>query len=225
MSYHSFLIVISLWVNTHNHPHFSFPIKVVFEEVRNFGVPVRHHLEDNKRWVELFWLDWNYKIIQLYNQSKWGTNLTGSTHLVFTQDFNTGTQSHQRLVDVTCTWANTLLNACKSDGKKFLWFKDQILQFELTCFPKATSLCSGSVGALAACQIHQTQLAHIHLVFVLNFNTWFDLNRLESFLTWARFDLERSEDQRGQADPTGIEHMSHSTHQRNTTSHSWWEIR
>lgn len=89
--------------------------------------------------------------------------------------------------------------------KRFLWFKDQTLQPELTCFPKATSLCSGSVGALTARQIHQTQLAHIHLVFVLNFNnTRFDLNRLESFLTRARFDLERSEDQCGQADPTGI---------------------
>lgn len=46
---------------------------------------------------------------------------------------------------------------------------------ELTCFPKATTLRSGSVGALTACQVHQTQLAHIHLVFVLKFNTRFNL--------------------------------------------------
>lgn len=44
---------------------------------------------------------------------------------------------------------------------------------DLTCFTEATTLRSGSVGALTACQIHQTQLAHIHLVFVLIFNTEF----------------------------------------------------
>lgn len=49
---------------------------------------------------------------------------------------------------------------------------------ELTCFPKATTFRSGSVGALTACQVHQTQLAHIHLVFVLKFNTTFDLKKV-----------------------------------------------
>lgn len=46
--HHSFLIVISLWVNTHNHPHFSFSIKVVFKQMCNFGVSVWHHLDDKK---------------------------------------------------------------------------------------------------------------------------------------------------------------------------------
>lgn len=47
--HHSFLIVISLWVNTHYHPHFSFSVKVVFKQMCKFGVSVRHHLEDEKR--------------------------------------------------------------------------------------------------------------------------------------------------------------------------------
>lgn len=38
---------------------------------------------------------------------------------------------------------------------------------EPTCFPQTAALCSRSVGALAACQVHQTQLTHIHLAFVL----------------------------------------------------------
>lgn len=41
---------------------------------------------------------------------------------------------------------------------------------ERTCFTQTTSLGSGSAGALTACQVNQTQLAHIHLVFVLQFN-------------------------------------------------------
>lgn len=40
---------------------------------------------------------------------------------------------------------------------------------EPTCFPQTATLCSRSVGALAACQVHQTQLTHIHLAFVLQF--------------------------------------------------------
>lgn len=40
---------------------------------------------------------------------------------------------------------------------------------EPTCFPQTATLCSRSVGALAASQVHQTQLTHIHLAFVLQF--------------------------------------------------------
>lgn len=92
--HHSFLVVISLWVNTHNHPHFSFSIKVVFKEMCNFGVSVRHHLDDKSE---------DKKTVELLYNIFWDTDLTGSTHLVFTQDFNTGPQCHQGLVDITCT--------------------------------------------------------------------------------------------------------------------------
>lgn len=47
--HHSFLVVIGLWVHTHYHPHFPFPIKVVFKQMCKFGVSVWHHLEDKKR--------------------------------------------------------------------------------------------------------------------------------------------------------------------------------
>lgn len=47
--HHSLLVVISLWVHTHYHPHFPFPIKVVFKQMCKFGVSVRHHLEDKER--------------------------------------------------------------------------------------------------------------------------------------------------------------------------------
>ena len=51
---HSFIIVISLWVDTHNHPDFAFSIEVVFKQMCNFRVPVRHHLEENKASVKRF---------------------------------------------------------------------------------------------------------------------------------------------------------------------------
>lgn len=97
--HHSFLIVVSLWVNTHNHPHFSFSIKVVFKQMCNFGVSVWHHLEDKK--------SEDKKRAELFYNRFCDTNLTGSTHLVFTQDFNTGAQCHQGLVDITCTCDKT----------------------------------------------------------------------------------------------------------------------
>lgn len=46
--------------------------------------------------------------------------------------------------------------------------EDRVMN-ERTCFTQATSLSSGSAGALAARQVNQTQLTHIHLVFVLQF--------------------------------------------------------
>lgn len=39
-----------------------------------------------------------------------------------------------------------------------------------TRFTETASLCSGPVSALTAGQVNQTQLAHIHLVFVLLFS-------------------------------------------------------
>lgn len=44
---------------------------------------------------------------------------------------------------------------------------------EPTCFSETAALCSRPVGALAACQVHQTQLTHIHLVFVLHLKMHF----------------------------------------------------
>lgn len=38
---------------------------------------------------------------------------------------------------------------------------------EQACFTEAVSFCFGSAGAFTACQVNQTELAHIHLVFVL----------------------------------------------------------
>lgn len=97
----------------------------------NFGIPVWHHLEDNKAKWSCSGLKINHitcKIIELTKntaQKCWDTNLAGSTHLIFTQDFNAGTQCHQGLVDITCTWDKTLLNTCKCDRDRFLWFKDR----------------------------------------------------------------------------------------------------
>lgn len=60
MSYHCFFIIISLWVDTHNHPDFSFSIKVVFKQMCHFRVPVWHHLEEDKGSVKLHILENNH---------------------------------------------------------------------------------------------------------------------------------------------------------------------
>lgn len=44
---------------------------------------------------------------------------------------------------------------------------DGLKENVLTGFPQTAALSSRSIGSLAACQVHQTQLAHIHLAFVL----------------------------------------------------------
>lgn len=103
---HSFVVVISLWVDTHNHPDFAFSIKVVFKQMCNFRVPVWHHLEGNKASVKLFP---QFKIIHDKSEQQfnvmtrlWNTNPISSTHLVFTQDFHACAQCHQGLVNIPC---------------------------------------------------------------------------------------------------------------------------
>lgn len=59
MSHHSFVVIVSLWVDTHNHPDFSFSIKVVFKQMCDFRVPVWHHLEENKGFLKLHLLEIN----------------------------------------------------------------------------------------------------------------------------------------------------------------------
>lgn len=45
-TYQGFLVVVSLGVDTNNHPHFSLAIKVVFEQMGYFGVSVGNHLQE-----------------------------------------------------------------------------------------------------------------------------------------------------------------------------------
>lgn len=101
------------------------------------------------------------------------TNLISSTYLVFTQYFNACAECHQGLVNIPLK---------KKKIKDILnlntHYKTQIhlvncIKNEQTCFSKTAALCSRSVGALAACQVHQTQLTHIHLVFVLHLKMHF----------------------------------------------------
>lgn len=42
--YQAFLVVLSLGIHTHDHPNFPFSIKVVLEEMSQFGISVRNHL-------------------------------------------------------------------------------------------------------------------------------------------------------------------------------------
>ena len=45
-STHNALIVVPCHgADTHNHPHFPLPVKVVLEKMGHFGVSVRHNLE------------------------------------------------------------------------------------------------------------------------------------------------------------------------------------
>lgn len=44
-AYQAFLIVLGFRINTHNHTHFSFAIKIVLEEVSQFGISVWNHLQ------------------------------------------------------------------------------------------------------------------------------------------------------------------------------------
>lgn len=53
---------------------------------------------------------------------------------------------------------------------------------ELTRFTETASLSSGSISPLTACKVHQTQLAYIHLIFVLEVKMTL-LNKLEFFMT------------------------------------------
>lgn len=104
MSYQCLLIVISLWVDAHNHSDFALAIKVILEEVSHFGVSVRHHLSRMKT-VRLFEAkeavgkeQIQYKTLHKYKH----TNLICSTHLILPENLNTCPQRHQRLVDVAC---------------------------------------------------------------------------------------------------------------------------
>lgn len=42
--YQAFLVVLSLGIHAHDHPNFPFSIKIVLEEMSQFGISVRNHL-------------------------------------------------------------------------------------------------------------------------------------------------------------------------------------
>lgn len=48
-SYQALLVVLSFRIHAHNHPHFSFTVKIVLEEMSQFGISVRDHLKVHKR--------------------------------------------------------------------------------------------------------------------------------------------------------------------------------
>ena len=43
-SHNCLIIVLCLWADTHNHPHFPLPIEVVLEEVSQLGVSIGDNL-------------------------------------------------------------------------------------------------------------------------------------------------------------------------------------
>lgn len=91
--------------------------------------------------------------------------LVCSTHLILSENFDACAESHQGLIDVA--WRETIFKNCISyEMKGFEFFQLR----QLTCFPKTVALCTSSACAFTASQIHQTQLTHIHLVFILEEN-------------------------------------------------------